>query len=119
LSKVDNETLARLMANEKAMAALMSIEGFRNLNQDIGAIIYKSEAVKPSAMPMTEHFPEKKGEKGPQPAEADDEARLSDEELIEAYRGTVSLPFEPGGHRRIESLEVMTVLSEAEGEEER
>lgn len=24
-----------------------------------------------------------------------------DEELIEAYRGTVSLPFEPGDHRRI------------------
>ncbi len=24
-----------------------------------------------------------------------------DEELIEAYRGTVSLPFEPGGHKRI------------------
>jgi len=24
-----------------------------------------------------------------------------DEELIEAYRGTVSLPFAPGAHRRI------------------
>ena len=24
-----------------------------------------------------------------------------DEELIEAYRGTVSLPFEPGKHQRI------------------
>jgi adenine-specific DNA-methyltransferase len=24
-----------------------------------------------------------------------------DEELVEAYRGTVSLPFEPGEHRRI------------------
>jgi adenine-specific DNA-methyltransferase len=24
-----------------------------------------------------------------------------DEELIEAYRGTVSLPFEPGEHKRI------------------
>jgi adenine-specific DNA-methyltransferase len=42
-----------------------------------------------------------------------------DEELIEAYRGTVSLPFEPGEHRRIavkivddrgiESLKVMGV----------
>lgn len=46
LVNVDNETLARLMANEKAMAALMSIEGFRNLNQDIETIINKSEAVK-------------------------------------------------------------------------
>ena len=24
-----------------------------------------------------------------------------DEELIEAYRGTVSLPFEPGKHKRV------------------
>jgi len=34
------------MANEEAMKALMSIEGFRNLNQDIETIINKSEAVK-------------------------------------------------------------------------
>ncbi len=42
-----------------------------------------------------------------------------DEELIEAYRGTVSLPFEPGEHkpvavkiiddRRIESLKIIEV----------
>jgi len=42
-----------------------------------------------------------------------------DEELIEAYRGTVSLPFEPGGHHRvavkivddrgIESLKILEV----------
>ncbi len=42
-----------------------------------------------------------------------------DEELIETYRGTVSLPFEPGEHRRIavkivddrgiESLKVLEV----------
>ena len=43
---MDNNTLARLMANEEAMKALMSIEGFRNLNQDIETIINKSEAVK-------------------------------------------------------------------------
>jgi len=52
-----------------------------------------------------------------------------DEELIEAYRGTVSLPFEPGEHKRIavkivddrgiESLKVIPVLSEAEGEVEK
>lgn len=46
LVNVDNETLARLMSNEQAMKALMSIEGFRNLNQDIETIINKSEAVK-------------------------------------------------------------------------
>src|SRR5690606_3671059 len=46
LVNVDNNTLARLMANDEAMRALMSIEGFRNLNQDIETIINKSEAVK-------------------------------------------------------------------------
>lgn len=46
LVNVDNNTLARLMANEEAMKALRSIEGFRNLNQDIETIINKSEAVK-------------------------------------------------------------------------
>lgn len=46
LVNVDNNTLGRLMENEDAMKALMSIEGFRNLNQDIETIINKSEAVK-------------------------------------------------------------------------
>jgi hypothetical protein len=46
LVNVDNNTLRRLMNSEKAMEALMSIEGFRNLNQDIETIINKSEAVK-------------------------------------------------------------------------
>lgn len=46
LVNVDNNTLARLMANEEAMRALMNIEGFRNLNQDIETIINKSESVK-------------------------------------------------------------------------
>ncbi len=45
LVNVDNDTLRRLMADKKAMAALMSIEGFRNLNQDIKTIINKSDAV--------------------------------------------------------------------------
>jgi hypothetical protein len=46
LVNVDNGTLQRLMDNKAAMAALMSIEGFRNLNQEIETIINKSEAVK-------------------------------------------------------------------------
>lgn len=46
LVNVDNDTLRRLMNNKKAMDALMSIEGFRSLNQDIETIINKSEAVK-------------------------------------------------------------------------
>ena len=46
LVNVDNDTLKRLMSNDAAMKALMSIEGFRNLNQEIETIINKSEAVK-------------------------------------------------------------------------
>lgn len=46
LVNVDNGTLRRLMDNKKAMEALMNIEGFRTLNQDIETIINKSEAVK-------------------------------------------------------------------------
>ena len=46
LVNVDNDTLRRLMDNKKAMDALMRIEGFRNLNQEIETIINKSEAVK-------------------------------------------------------------------------
>ncbi len=46
LVNVDNNTLSRLMTNDEAMKALMNIEGFRNLNQDIETIINKSESVK-------------------------------------------------------------------------
>jgi hypothetical protein len=46
LVNVDNDTLRRLMSNEAALNALMNIEGFRNLNQEIETIINKSEAVK-------------------------------------------------------------------------
>ena len=46
LVNVDNGTLQRLMDNKTAMDALMSIEGFRNLNQEIETIINKSDAVK-------------------------------------------------------------------------
>lgn len=46
LVNVDNNTLEKLMKNEKAMEALMKIEGFRSLNSDIQTIINKSNAVK-------------------------------------------------------------------------
>jgi len=45
LVNVDNATLLRLMNNPDAMRALMSIEGFRSLNQDIETIINKSEVL--------------------------------------------------------------------------
>jgi hypothetical protein len=46
LVNVDNSTLSRLMMNQSALDALMSIEAFRSLNQEIETIINKSEAVK-------------------------------------------------------------------------
>ncbi len=46
LVNVDNGTLEKLMKNEAAMKALMNIEGFRTLNQDIETIINKSDSVK-------------------------------------------------------------------------
>ena len=46
LVNVDNDTLRRLMNSEEALRALINIEGFRSLNQEIETIINKSEAVK-------------------------------------------------------------------------
>lgn len=46
LVNVDNGTLEKLLNNEAAMKALMNIEGFRNLPQELQTIINKSEMVK-------------------------------------------------------------------------
>ena len=46
LVNVDNDTLQRLMSNKAAMEALMKIEGFRSLNEDIQTIINLSKSVK-------------------------------------------------------------------------
>lgn len=46
LVNVDNATLKRLLDNEEALRAIMNIEGFRSLNQDIETIINKSDSVK-------------------------------------------------------------------------
>ena len=50
LVNVENATLERLLNNPKAMEALMSIEGFRNLNMksDIEIIINKKQVMKNS-----------------------------------------------------------------------
>lgn len=69
LVNVDNNTLARLMANEDAMKALMNIEGFRNLNQEIETIINKSESVKKAKKEANDRELTKK-----------EKAELSDEE---------------------------------------
>ena len=46
LVNVDDSTLGRLMKDDAAMKALMSIEGFRNLNADLETIINRSEQIK-------------------------------------------------------------------------
>ncbi|MBS0210178.1 MAG: GIY-YIG nuclease family protein [Planctomycetes bacterium] len=46
LVNVDDSTLNRLMNDQAAMAALMAIEGFRNLNADLETIINRSEQIK-------------------------------------------------------------------------
>jgi hypothetical protein len=47
LVNVDNDTLKRIMANEKAMEAIMNIEGFRALGSGIfETVVNKSEAVR-------------------------------------------------------------------------
>lgn len=45
LVNVDDETLRRLLNNKAALEALMKVEGFRNLNQEISTLINKSDAI--------------------------------------------------------------------------
>jgi hypothetical protein len=63
LVNVDNNTLQRLMNNKDAMTALMNIEGFRSLNQDIETIINKSESVKKTKKEANERELTKKEKK--------------------------------------------------------
>lgn len=60
LVNVDNETLSRLLTNDKAMEALMSIEGFRSLNSDIETIINKSNQVKTAKQDDKKKTPKEK-----------------------------------------------------------
>jgi len=55
LVNVDNMTLQRLLENKDAMQALMCIEGFRNLNQEIEIIINKSESIKKAKKDASEN----------------------------------------------------------------
>lgn len=64
LVNVDNSTLRRLMNNKEALEALMSIEGFRTLNQDIETIINKSESVKDTKKEANERSLSQKEKKG-------------------------------------------------------
>ena len=63
LVNTDNNTLQRLMNNKEAMDALMGIEGFRSLNQDIETIINKTESIKKAKQEANERSLTKKEKK--------------------------------------------------------
>ena len=84
LVNVDNETLARILANEDALKALENIEGFRNLNQDIETIINKSEHVKKAKKELDEDqiTPKKRKELSEEEKEYKSKRKQVQEKLI-------------------------------------
>lgn len=83
LVNVDNDTLSRLMANPAAMNALMKIEGFRSLNEDIQTIINKSEAVKKAKKEGTDKLtPKEKKELSEEEKEYKSKRKQIQEKLI-------------------------------------
>ena len=82
LVNVDNNTLSRLMANEDAMKALMSIEGFRSLNSDIQTIINLSDAVKKAKSKGEKLTPKEKKELTDEEKEYKSKRKLIQEKLI-------------------------------------
>ncbi len=82
LVNVDNETLARLLANEEAMNALMHIEGFRSLNEDIQTIINKSEAVKKAKKESDKLTPKEKKELSDEEKDYKSKRKMIQEKLI-------------------------------------
>ena len=84
LVNVDNNTLAKLLSNPDALNALMSIEGFRSLNQDIETIINKSESVKKTKKEANERdlTPKEKKELSDEEKEYKSKRKVIQEKLI-------------------------------------
>lgn len=82
LVNVDNDTLRRLLANEEALNALMRIEGFRSLNEDIQTIINKSEAVKKAKKEQDSLTPKEKKELSDEEKEFKSKRKEIQEKLI-------------------------------------
>lgn len=122
LVNVDNDTLSRLMASKEAMDALMSIEGFRSLNQDIQTIINKSEAVKKAKKEGGEKTPKEKKELSDEEKEYKSMRKKIQEKLIkfatrvpvfmyltdfrERSLKDVITQFEPGLFKKVTGLNV-------------
>ncbi len=82
LVNVDNDTLSRLLASDEAMEALMRIEGFRSLNDDIKTIINKSEAVKKAKKEKENLTPKEKKELSDEEKEYKSKRKMIQEKLI-------------------------------------
>lgn len=82
LVNVDNDTLRRLLASEEAMKALMNIEGFRNLNNDLTTVINKSEAIKKAKRENTDPTPKERKELSAEEKEMKKMRRQIQEKLI-------------------------------------
>lgn len=83
LVNVDNETLGKLLDNEKAMKALESIEGFRNLNKELTALVNKSDALKKTKQEKKDNLtPTEKKELTEQEKEIKSKRREIQEKLI-------------------------------------
>lgn len=82
LVNVDNDTLARLLANKDAMDALMRIEGFRSLNVDIATIINKSNSVKKAKRDGEKLTPKEKKELTDAEKEYKSKRKMIQEKLI-------------------------------------
>jgi hypothetical protein len=82
LVNVDNNTLARLMANKDAMEALMNIEGFRSLNNDIETIINLSDKVKKAKTTDEKPTPKEKKELTEAEKEYKSKRKMIQEKLI-------------------------------------
>ncbi|KJK11913.1 restriction endonuclease [Terrabacter sp. 28] len=84
LVNVDNETLKKILANEKALEAVMNIEGFRALGDNIiETVINKSEKVKDTKKGKGESLTEKeKKELSAEEKEYKSKRKLIQEKLI-------------------------------------
>ncbi len=82
LVNVDNDTLRRLLASPEAMKALMNIEGFRNLNNDLTTIINKSEALKKAKKENPDPTPKEKKELSAEEKEMKSKRKQIQEKLI-------------------------------------
>ncbi len=82
LVNVDNDTLRRILNNEDALNALMSIEGFRSLNADIETIINRSEAIKKVKRGKEEMTPKEKKQISEEEKELKSKRKQIQEKLI-------------------------------------